>query len=297
MSLRKELSQTKKETKNLKSELSSTLKSKRNRKLKFQPKRLNQKIKRLTAQNVMLRANNPNTGPVSPEVQPLADQVNALRSELRLLGKQKREIQRYHKKLKSSSISVQLENSKAESKSLKEKIAELENKVLELEDKLDYGTPIPTMDGNQYDVKTRKTINYCLQNNVSHEAASGVVEYVVKEMTGKTLQSLPNATTCANIAREFGELSNIQCGERATRPHNNNATFAFDGTTKAGKKIQECHLITAEGSLTLDIAQMPSGTAIDSARQLREALSDVTNSYALAANEDVENTSKKIHDG
>ena len=131
--------------------------------------------------------------------------------------------------------------------------------MIELEERLNDTAPIPTMDGNQFDVKTRKCINYCLQNNVSHESASGIVDYVVKEMTGKTLQRLPKPTTNANIAREFGELSNIQCGEALVQEQTKNVTLGFDGTTKGGKKINELHAVTAEGSLTVSIDQIPGG--------------------------------------
>ncbi len=289
VSLRKELNQTKK--------LTNSLHSKRKRKLKFQPKRLNQKIKRLTVQNVMLRAKSPKVGPVSQELVPLVSQVNALRSEVKRLSKQKREIQRYHNNLKSSTLTVQLANVQAENKSLKEKNTELENNLLELEEKLNDTAPIPTMDGKQFDVKTRKCINYCLQNNVSHESASGIVDYVVREMTGKALQRLPKPTTNANIAREFGELSNIQCGEALAQDQTKNVTMGFDGTTKGGKKINDFHAVTAEGALTLSIDRLPGGKAVDCATHLREGLSDVSTAYSNYSNTDNADTTKKIHNG
>ncbi len=228
------------------------------------------------------------------KVEPLKTKIKYLQEQIRKLKDQKAHTKRYHSSKNSDSAwSQKLQAAQLEIKSLKEKLSGAENRVFELEES--QGDSIKTMDGKQYDEKTRICINYCLEKNVSHQNASDLVNFIVNEMTGKTLEKLPAPSTNANIQREFGIISDIQCG--AIMSESSNVTLAWDGTTKDGVHYNEKHVVTASGSLTLGVSEMPGGKAIDYRRDLRNSLTDITNRYSQCFDTDPAETSKKIHDG
>ncbi len=303
-SLRKELGKTKNVAKKLQSRLAV--------KFKYKPSILNQTINRLQAQVKKLRNKSQaerakarqdirelriqlNTEKAkAKQIDPLKAQMGNLRQQIKKLKDQKANTKRYHSAKNSDSVlSKKLGTAEMEIKSLKEKLSNAENRVLELGESL--SDTIQTMDGNQYDEKTRMCINYCLEKNVSLQNASGIVQFIVHEMTGKTLEKLPAPSTNANIQREFGIISDIQCG--AIMSESSNVTLAWDGTTKDGVHYNEKHVVTASGPLTLGVTEMPGGKAIDYRRDLRNSLTDITNRYSQCFGTDPTDTSKKIHDG
>ncbi len=277
------------------------LKAKVKTKFKKEPRKLQQSLNRLTSQNEKLvaekeAAERRNLEAVKKlkSLSNFSEQIETLKDENTKLKKQKAEMQRYNRTKKGNSgLTEKLESAQTEMKLQKEKIRELENMVLELEEKLE--ETINTMDGKQYDAKTRKCIKFCLEKNVSHANASSIVDFIVTEMTGRKIDKLPAASTCANIEREFGIISNIQSGEIISE--STNSTLAWDGTSKSGTHYNETHVVTARASLTLNIAELPGAKAVDYATDIRDALEDVTNAYSQCFDQDPAETSKKIHDG
>ncbi len=303
-SLRKELGRTKNEAEKLRAKVS----------IKFQnePRVLNQTIKRLKPQIQKLRQKRKaerakarqdireiqsklNTEKEKArQVDSLKSKIGNLHEQIKRLKDQKAHTKTYHSgKTSDSALSKQLKAAQLENKSLKEKLSDAENRVLEFEEKL--SESIETMDGRQFDVKTRKCINFCLEKNVSHQNASGIVRFIVKEMTGKTLEKLPGPSTVANIQREFGTISSIQCG--TVMAESTNVTLAWDGTTYKGMHLNENHVMTASGPLTLGVSELGSGRAIDYVEDIRNVFTDVTNRYSTCMNADPIDTSKKLHDG
>ncbi len=228
-------------------------------------------------------------------VEPLLKQVEDLKSEVNKLKKDKREIKRYHKVKKGdkTSSSDQVKTSKDEVKTLKEKLSYSENRVQELE--CDKENMIPTMDGNQFDVKTRKSIQFCLSKNVPQHHAGAVVDYVLREMAGQAMEKVPKRSSVQNMAQEMSIISNIQTGEIMVE--SDNVTLGSDSTTKSGIKVNETHLMTRYGPKVLDISESPGATAKDQAMTTRDHLSDMINQYSEYANKNPEETSKRIHDG
>ena len=310
-SLRKELSSSKAKAKRLQTE-TEKLRARINVKFQNEPRVLNQTIKRSQHQIIKLRnklsatrakarqdirelrINLNSEKAKAKQVQLLETKVENLQDQVRKLKDQKAQVKKYHStKNSDSAMSKKLKNAESLIKSLKEKLSGAENRVLELEEGL--SDSIKTMDGKQFDEKTRMCINYCLEKNVSLQNASGIVEFIVHEMTGKTLEKLPAPSTNANIQREFGIISDIQCG--AILSESSNVTLAWDGTTKDGVHYNEKHVVTASGPLTLGVTEMPGGKAVDYRRDLRNSLTDITNRYSQCFNTDPTDTSKKIHDG
>ncbi len=227
------------------------------------------------------------------QMEPLLKQVEDLKSEVSKLKKDKREIKRYHKVKKGNTSPDQVKASKDKIKALKEKLSYSENRVQELE--CDKENLIPTMDGNQFDVKTRKSIQFCLSKNVPQHHASTVVNFVVNEMTGQGMKKMPKRSSVQNMAREMGILSNIQTGEIMVK--SSKVTLGSDSTTKKGIKINETHLMTPYGPKVLGISESPGATAENQAMTTRDHLSDMISQYSEYANKNPEETSKQIHDG
>ena len=282
-------------------EKNKTLEAKVDVKFKNEPRVLNQTIKRLKGYRQSVRAAKKTMRKAeekekkaNAKVEPLKTKIQNLQVQIRALKDQKAHTKSYHSKKNSDSVlSKKLKVAELEIKSLKEKLCDTENRVLELEEKL--SDSIETMDGRQYDIKTRKCINYCTQKNVSHENASELVRYVVSEMTGKTLEKLPAPSTNANIAREFGVISDIHCG--VVMSESTNVTFGWDGTTKGGMHLNEKNLSTSSGTLTLGVSEIGGGKAVDYAEDIRNVFTDVTNRYSACFNRDPTDTNKKLHDG
>ncbi len=228
------------------------------------------------------------------QVEPLLKKISDLKSEVNKLKREKSEMKRYRKlKKENSSPSDQLKAANDEIKILKERLGYSENRVEELE--CDKENIIPTMDGNQFDVKTRKSIQFCLSKNVPQHHAGAVVNFVMREMTGNVMQKVPKRSSVQNMAHEMSIISNIQTGEIMVE--SDNVTLGSDSTTKSGIKVNETHLMTRYGPKVLDISESPGATAKDQAMTTRDHLSDMINQYSEYANKNPEETSKRIHDG
>ena len=224
-------------------------------------------------------------------IEELGEDVDHLNNQIAKLAKQKAEIRRYHNAVKKQSVlSSQLKAAKEEIKALKTQLAYTEN-LLHDQDKEN----INTIDGNQFDAKTRKCIMYCLEKNVSQQNTSSIVKFIVREMTGKTITKLPKRTTVQNIARESSIVSNIQTGHIMSR--SSNVTIAWDATVKKGTHLNEVHVNTPYGPLVLDVSELPGGKADDYKTHIQEALSDIANQYSNCYEKDPDEVKKQIHDG
>ncbi len=301
--LRKELGRTKDEAEKLRARVAV--------KFKYEPRILNQTITRLQTQMKKLRDKSQTERAKArqairelhiqlnaerikvKQVEPLKIKVENLQEQIRKLKDQKTHAKRYHSTKNSDSVLLQkFKSSQSENKLLKEKLSAVENQLLELEEK--ENNVIETMDGRQFDVKTRMAINHCTQRNVSQQHASNLVRDVVNTMTGQIVGKLPGPSTTANITREFGIISDIQCG--TIMSESSNGTFGWDGTTKDGTHINEMNVKTATAHLTLGVSEMGGGCTTDYRDCIRDRLGDITNRTATFLNTDPAETSKKIHD-
>ncbi len=229
-------------------------------------------------------------------VEPLLKQVEDLKAEINKLKKDKREIKRYHKVKKgNASAPDQVKASKDEIKTLKEKLSYSESRVQELE--CDKENVIPTMDGNQFDVKTRKSVQFCLSKNVPQQHVGDVVNFVVREMGGQSLEKVPKRSAVQNMAREMDIISNIQTGEVVSKEDCDNCTLASDATTKSAIHMHGTSLMTPQGQLVVNVSKVPGGKAKDYALDTTECLSDIANQYSECNDKNPDDTRKQIHDG
>ncbi len=225
-------------------------------------------------------------------VEQLVEDVDHLNNQVAKLAKQKSEIRRYHNAVKKQSVlSSQLKSAKEEIKALKSQLAFTENLLPEH----DKENTLNTIDGKQFDARTRKCILFCLEKNVSQQNASSIVQFIVQEMTGKRVPKVPKRSTVQNIAREGGILANIQTGQIMSE--SSNVTIAWDATTKKGLHVNEIHVITPYGSFVLDVSQLPGGRAPDYATHVKEILADIADQYSACHNKNPDDVKKQIHDG
>ncbi len=225
-------------------------------------------------------------------VEQLVEDVDHLNNQIAKLAKQKTEIRRYHSAVKRQSVlSSQLKAAKEEIKDLKAKLAYTENLVEQDKE----NTPIETIDGNQFDAKTRKCIMYCLSKNVSQQHTTSIVDFIIREMTGRTVAKLPKRTTIQNIARESSIISNIQTCHIMSQ--SDNVTIAWDATSKGGTHMNEVHVMTPYGSFVLDVSEVPGARAIDYVTNIREILADIATQYSECYDKNPDEVKKQIHDG
>ncbi len=225
-------------------------------------------------------------------IEQLVEDVDHLNNQVAKLAKQKTEIRRYHNAVKKQSVlSSQLKSAKEEIKALKSQLAYTENLLPEH----DKENTINTIDGKQFDARTRKCILFCLEKNVSQQNASSIVQFIVQEMTGKRVPKVPKRSTVQNIAREGSILANIQTGQIMSE--SSNVTLAWDATTKKGLHVNEIHVITPFGSFVLDVSELPGGRAPDYATHVKEILADIADQYSACHNKNPDDVKKQIHDG
>ena len=159
-------------------------------------------------------------------------------------------------------------------KELNAKVSELNLKVRELQrDNNDLGAQMEELrncttqtldskkDHKTYDIPIRKAIYHCLIQQVPVETAVGVIENVIKEMTGTTINFLQDKTTVSQMAYELGVLSDIQTGDILTST--DNITIAWDATSIDGSHINEVHICVPGSLYVLELNQLPGGTTED----------------------------------
>ena len=138
---------------------------------------------------------------------------------------------------------------------------------------------IQTKVGKTYSDSLRKCVFYMLQSQVPVEKVGNVLQFTVCEMSGHELSEIPSVTTVCRIAREMGVISDIQSGESAILSKSS-LTLGWDSTPIDGTHVNETHLCTPSGNLTLSLAELPGGKTQDYHSAIAEALDNVITSYS-----------------
>ena len=175
-------------------------------------------------------------------------------------------------------------------KELNAKVSELNLKVIELQRDNDdlvaqmeelrnftTQTLYSKKDNKTYDIPIRKAIYHCLIQQVPVEAAVGVIEDVIKERTGTTINFLPDKTTVSQMAYELGVLSDTQTGDILTST--DNITIAWDATSIDGSHINEVHICVPGSLYVLELNQLPGGTTEDYYTHITESINRIVSTY------------------
>ena len=141
---------------------------------------------------------------------------------------------------------------------------------------------IETKEGNAYNTAVRKCVYYALEHQCPVDHVSNIVKFIAETFTGQSLNQMPHPVTITRMAREMGTISDIQAGSVLTA--NENCTPAFDATDIDGNHANEVHISanTSEGCryMTLGLANLSGGTALDYTNHIMDSVRDVAESFA-----------------
>ena len=154
-----------------------------------------------------------------------------------------------------------------EMKKAKDAGLSLQNELLEKEDSYASACTAPLTistkqgtRGNMFSPELRLVVYKCLGAQVPVHRVGEVIQYIITQLTPHQLDSVPSTTTVCRAAREMGIFSQVQVAEALRR--NKHATLGWDGTTLDGVHLNESHVATANGTLSIGLSQLPDGRAI-----------------------------------
>ena len=213
----------------------------------YQPFRVREKIKRKDI-----------------KISKLKEQLDHVNEDIiRKVQHQKRNLVNYHKK-RESSINIPNNNNQdekliaslhEENKLLIHEMEHLKEEIVKLtENKIN-----TKKDGKTYSSDVRRCVYMLAEAQVSLSNIPNVIRAVCEILSKREIQDLPDATTCARIVREMGQLSKYQCGEALCEK--TDLTLLYDGTTKRQHHYGEFQVATEEAILTTGVSLLESGTA------------------------------------
>ena len=139
--------------------------------------------------------------------------------------------------------------------------------------------PIETKENSKtYSSPIRKCIYFCLQKQVPVAHVAEIIEFVVKEMTGRELVLSPSKYCVSRMAREMGVIADLQGGESLLS--SKDATLSWDGTTVKGTHLNEVHTSTEDGNLLLSISSLAGGATEDYTPDIMQTVNNVMENYS-----------------
>ena len=147
-----------------------------------------------------------------------------------------------------------------------------QNKVLALKEKLSEIDTCVTYADGKYTDKIRECYMSLLSLGVSASKIDPAIRTVLK-LVNKSVERLPSATLAKTMALEAGILSKVQLGEVISMTQFN--TLHTDGTTKFGEKYATFNISTIEGSYSLALCDIKSGSATDALDTLDNIIEDI----------------------
>ena len=120
------------------------------------------------------------------------------------------------------------------------------------------------------------------RNQVPVEVTSQVISGINRELAQQKIDFLPDKLTISQFAHELGVISDLQAGEVLV--HNDNLTLAWDATSIDADHLNEVHVLIPTSPPTgyiLQVGTIAGGTTADYTSYIHEAISDITQTYAL----------------
>ena len=109
-------------------------------------------------------------------------------------------------------------------------------------------------DSKTYSTACCKAIYYCLQYGVPITHVCNVINAILFELAGTTVDSLPHSSTVSQCVYELGIISDIQVSE--VMYANENLILSWDSTTVDGTHINELHISVHTVPVTLYVLQL-----------------------------------------
>ena len=161
---------------------------------------------------------------------------------------------------------------------LRQDIQNIEDRNVELEDKLSElstDEPVLTFYKGKFTDDVRTCCYELLSLNVGIRNVEPVIRSVMKHIVHQPIGRLPSHTVLCRMMLEGLSLSEIQLGEKLSGDDMQNFTIQTDGTTKYGNHFATFDIATKDGSYTLGIRLVFSGSAQNTLETLKEILDDL----------------------
>ena len=213
------------------------------------PKRINAQVKKLKLTSANLRKT---LKPLRRQMLSVNDKLKAMKVNHKSTPKKvalKRKLHSTLSLLKYHQSSKKREsgNAKKLNKTCKRLRMDLDdsmrdNEITEtiLKDSFDTSSLSTKKDKKMYSFQMRKVMYKCIVDKVPVDAAGGTVAYIVKQLTGRQLEAIPDSTTFRRAARELGILSDLQTA--SVLLNGENVTIAWDATSVNGDHLNEVHI-------------------------------------------------------
>ena len=128
-------------------------------------------------------------------------------------------------------------------------------------------------DSKTYSTACRKAIYYCLRYGVPITHVCNVINAILFELAGTTVDSLPHSSTVSQRVYELGIISDIQISE--VMYANENLPLSWDSTTVDGTHINELHISVHTVPVTsyvLQLGAIASGRTEDYVSHISDSL-------------------------
>ena len=206
-------------------------------------------------------------------VQQLKQDVSELQQKLEKEQKQssayKSRWWRMKQKHQQCKLDQEEETNEDKLKILQEKLDELEQMNLELHECMGESKTIQCFRNGRFTDDVRECCMNLLALNVGINNISKVINSVLS-LSGHTADRLPSPSTLSNMLLEARSLAHLQIGEEV--PKEEYTTLHSDATTKFGDKYGSFQISTEESSYSLCLADMKSGSTLDTKELLQETL-------------------------
>ncbi|KAH9514424.1 hypothetical protein Btru_025213 [Bulinus truncatus] len=177
-------------------------------------------------------------------------------------------------KMYAAALQTKIESHDYTVYSMEKKMESLTEEILELKKVLS-----TKENKKQFHSKIRLIIYSCIECNVPVNSISKVITACASLCPNVTIESLPNASTIAQMSREMGAIADLQLVD--TLIVADCATLAFDATSLKGSHINQIHFGTKNNILTASIAELPGGKAEDYVQHILQTLDDLAETYSV----------------
>ena len=219
------------------------------------------------------------------------DKIQNIRIKLHEIRREKKNAQqltRYHTQKKSNVKYSQLNGDEGDSShELNTKLKEyndiivekddllnqLSEKVDELENEHSSQPAVVTFVKGQYSDDVRVLCLDLLSRNVGIQNVEPIIRSVSKNIFKAELGRLPCTSKLAEMLLEARTVSHLQLAEQIPGEQFN--TLHTDGTTKFGHKYGSYQVSTETSCYTLGLADMQSGTAVQTLEVLKQVVNDI----------------------
>jgi E1A/CREB-binding protein len=167
----------------------------------------------------------------------------------------------------------QISTLKVDLRNLEEDNIELRNQLEEVTSSTE--NEIETFHKGRFNDDIRSCCYQLLSLNVGVRNVGPVIHTVLTSLAHKSVSRLPSHSALCRMITEGLSIAEMQLGEKLTEEGNDNFTLQTDGTTKYWQHYSTFDIATEDGTYTLGLRHVFSGSAQDTLDTLKEILEDL----------------------